>query len=432
MIKFIAALTQRFARAPSKRKPQVRRQVVEAISEEAIPFLLQPLEGVETFAIGFSFSGGMAHDSEDSPLTSMSAPKALIEAAMRRTHHQLAEQLKDLHADFVLKSEVEAVVGYVTGPLANIKEIVGLSKDVLTCVEIPTQVLEDVKRLLADQIREQACDVDTKAQEVFLSALCEPHPYTHALMPDVRRIEQISHADITNWIKNNIVLSRLQICIVGDLQVSTAGELIDLLFDSLPMGASRDNLPQVQFLESPKEPLFLQHGGEPQAFVGIGGKSASASRPSDWLAVRMLAHALAGDEKSRLFREIRDNEGATYGLNYRFDFFSSAGFFVVFGSVSKQRLAEVLSALRKSVQIFMENGPTEKEQRSARDEFLRQLEQLDRSVVELAYQLTTLRLFGWSANDINAIEDMASTLSLSDKRYLRMLMPEDPIVVVVN
>ncbi|RWA76045.1 insulinase family protein [Mesorhizobium sp. M1C.F.Ca.ET.193.01.1.1] len=432
MIKFVTALAQKLARPYPASKPLKKHPAIEATSERAIPFLLQPLEGAKTIAIGFCFAGGMAHDPVDGPQTSMSAPRALIDSAMRRTNHQLAEKLKDLQASFVLKSEAEAVVGCVAGPPANIDEIVRLSNQVLTSTDIPAEVLEDVKRLLAAQILEQAEDVDTKAQESFLSALCNPHPYIQALLPEASRIEQISDADIANWIRVNIVLARLRICIVGDLETTSAGQLVDRLFEGLPTGSMVDKLPPVQFVASAKEPIFLHHGGEPQAFVGIGGRSAAASRPSDWLAVRMLAHALTGDDKSRLFREIRDTQGVTYGLQYRFDFFSSTGFFVVFGSVSKQKLAEVLSAIRKSVRGFVEEGPTEGEQRSAREAFLRQVEQLNHNIVEFAYQLTTLRLFGWSVDDINAVESRAAGLSLSDPKYLHLLMPEEPLLVIVE
>ena len=276
MIKVIDVLLRKLGRA-SAGEGALRRTAVTTTTEHGISCLVQPIEGVGTVAIGFGFSGGMSHDPLERPQTSLVAPRALIEAAMRRTRHQLSEHLKDIQGEFVLRAEAEAMVGCAAGPKANIDEIVRLSNQVLTGTEIPRDILDDVKRLVAGQIREQASDPDTKAQQTFLTALWAPHPYVQALLPSAEQVERASSADLADWLKANLALARLKVCVVGDLDEGQAASLVDQLFDNLPTGEPIGTLPAVEFLAPSRETIRVSTTDQHQAFIGVGGRSVPVS-----------------------------------------------------------------------------------------------------------------------------------------------------------
>jgi zinc protease len=133
----------------------------------------------------------------------------------------------------------------------------------------------------------------------------------------------------------------------------------------LPQGNPARELPKVLLKSADSDPIRLHDGNPDQACIVIGGGTVSVSQPENWLAGRMLAQVLAGDEKSRLFREIRDGTGKTYGLHHRFDFFLNQSFLSLFGSVAKEDLDVTLSAVLLSLEKFLENGPTATETASA-------------------------------------------------------------------
>ena len=311
-----------------------------------------------------------------------------------------------------MRAEAEAMVGCAAGPKANIDEIVRLSNQFLTGTEIPRDILDDVKRLVAGQIRERASDPDTKAQQTFLTALWAPHPYVQALLPSAERVQRASSADLADSLKANLALARLKVCVVGDLDEGQAASLVDRLFDNLPTCQPIGTLPDVEFLAPSRETIRVSTNDQHQAFIGVGGRSIPVSNPTESLAVRMLAFVLARDENARLFREIRDAKRATYVLQYRFDFFSNASLFVVFGAVAKEGSQATIAAMRNSIDMFMIDGPTAAEDRAARAAFSVLMDRLNSNASALAYELTTLLLFGWSVDDIKAIERTMSQLSL--------------------
>jgi zinc protease len=415
----------------NRRLVMERKPAAFAESPSGIRFLHQPSAGLGSVAIGFAFRGGTAHDPAGGPQASFLAPGVLVECALKRSDSRIGEALTDLRGTFFLTSEPEAVFGGVSGPRDDIKEIVRLSGAFLENADVSGEILGGTKELVADQIAERMTEPEFMGRKAFIEAVCEPHPYQRSIVPEADKIKIVTAADIHDWRDGHFARSRLIACVVGDVDETEAGGLLDSLFGRLPQGSPVKELPKVVLKSARPEAIQVPGGNLDQAFIVIGGGTVPVSQPESWLAARMLAQVLAGDEKSRLFREIRDGTGKTYGLQHSFDFFLNQSFLAVSGSVAKEDLDGTLSAVLSSLENFLDNGPTEAETASARTSLSMLIDQVTNDPGALARELTTLLLFGWSADDINKLAS-TSEVDLSDPEHRRVLMPGNPTTVVVG
>jgi zinc protease len=431
---YLGALISGFRRRRSgnRRLVTAREQAAFTESPSGIRFLYQPAAAHDSVAVGFAFRGGTALDPADGPQTSFLAPSILIECALKRTDSRIAEALTDLRGAFVLSSEPEAAVGGVVGPRRNIKEVVRLSGAFLESPDVSEEILGGTKDLVADQIAERMADPLSRSHKAFLEALCDPHPYLRSMVPDADKVQAVSPADILDWRDTNFVRSRLMACVVGDVGETEAGSLVDSLFGGLPQGSTAGQLERVVLRNGGAEPVRIPDGNPNQAFIVIGGGTVPVSQPESWLAGRMLAHILAGDEKSRLFRDIRDGTGKTYGLQHRFDFFLNQSFLALFGAVAKDDLDGTLSAVRSSIENFLVNGPTEAEAASARTSLSMLIDQVTSDHAAFARELTTLLLFGWTPHEINNLASNPAEIDLSDPAHRKVLLPRVPVTVVAG
>ncbi|RWB57236.1 insulinase family protein [Mesorhizobium sp.] len=416
------------ARASTETRPKAAL----SNSPTGIQFLFQPSSTQQSAAIGFAFRGGIAHDPEDGPHTSLVAPRMLLESALNRTGGQISETLTDLEGTFVLNAEPEAIFGLVVGPKKSILEIIHHSREFLAMPQISERMLDDIKKLVFDQLTEHAAEPYTKAQQAFLDGLCLPHPYVRSVIPDPEMVKNITAADVVTWHSERLVKSRLIVSVVGHISEVEAGSLVDALFGRLPKGYPSRKIEGVEFKPIAPTPITVSTDTPDQAVIGIGSASVSVSQPESWLAARMLAHILAGDENARLFREVRNGTGKTYGLQYHFDFFLGASFFVLFGAIAKEDLNGTLSTIRSSIDSFVTQGPTAAEIALARTAVSALMRTVTQDHSAFARELTNLLFFGWSVDDINRADTLAAEIDLSTSRYREELISLPPLVVVAG
>ncbi|WP_292554147.1 insulinase family protein [Mesorhizobium sp.] len=158
----------------------------------------------------------------------------------------------------------------------------------------------------------------------------------------------------------------------------------------------------------------------------------STAEPKTWLAARALAHVLAGDQNSRLFREIRDRTGKTYGLRHRFDFFAPAGVFVVFGLIDANCARETIQLIEQSISRFLADGPTDDEHNNARRDMMTTYRQLLSDNVSSSNEIVALQLFGWPTDAINDVDDMIARLDLRAPEYRAAMLKGQPLTVIAG
>lgn len=403
--------------------------LTEVISPGGIRFLYQS-SNKGNVSIAFAFKGGTAESGLGSPLTAMLAAGVIGESGMRNSGGELGERLADLGGGLRLDPAPEATVGMLTAPKAAIREAASICASLFLGTPLDETALENTKRSSLRTLDERSDNPHAIAHKAFLSRLVRPHRLFQHLVPDVERISSVRLEDVAEWRKRNFVRSRLIACVIGDLDEATAADLIDTLFLRLQEGAAAAVVEAPEFLPVPAEPVLVQASCGEQVVVGIGGRSVSTYEPKTWLAARALAHVLAGDQNSRLFREIRDSTGKTYGLRHRFDFFAPASLFVVFGLIDANGAGKTIQLIEQSISRFLADGPTDDEQNNARRDMMTTYRQLLSDSVSSSSEIVALLLFGWPTDAINDVDDMIARLDLRAPEYRAAMLKGQPLTVI--
>jgi zinc protease len=151
----------------------------------------------------------------------------------------------------------------------------------------------------------------------------------------------------------------LRIAVVGDVDATTLGKLLDLTFGGLPEKASLTPVAGVEVARPPQRafiPLDV-----PQTVVTFGGPGIRRHDP-DFMAGYVLNQILGGGGlSSRLYREVREKRGLAYSIYEALLWMDHSALF--FGSTGTRadRAGETVDAIDKEVRRIAEDGPTQQE-----------------------------------------------------------------------
>jgi zinc protease len=197
------------------------------------------------------------------------------------------------------------------------------------------------------------------ASNKFLEIAFGSHPYGRPTSGTLESVPTITVADLKNYVGRVIAKDTLKIAVVGDVDPTTLGKLLDKTFGALPAKANLTPVPDVEAAKPPQRafiPLDV-----PQTVITFGGPGIKRSDPS-FMAAYVVNHILGGGGlSSRLYREVREKRGLAYSVYQALVWMDHSAVFIGNTGTRADRAGETVEAIDREVRRMAEEGPTQKE-----------------------------------------------------------------------
>lgn len=176
------------------------------------------------------------------------------------------------------------------------------------------------------------------------------------------RIRRYTRADLVRYWERHYVPQNMVLAIAGNYDWDAFLKLVNTYFDVFPNqhGKEADGAPQ-HFVSGRKakskdtEQLHLCLG-----FPGVESDS------DEIYPLSVLSNALGGGMSSRLFQRIREELGMAYSVYTYASSYRGVGSFNIYAGTNPENADTVIREIQEQLRLFLENGLTEKEFRSAK------------------------------------------------------------------
>jgi zinc protease len=385
-----------------------------------------------TVALSIGFKGGIASDDPKSPVTGYLVPSLIGLGAGGKTDAELYEAFQDFGGQYTLSADADRTYGNLSAPVKGILGAAKLANLVLTQPDFPEKKLREQREAIARSIRENLSYAETKSYVAFANAIIEPHPYDYYMKPAPELFNAVTREDLKLWTKRHITLDGISVALVGDVSAEEAGAIVDAMLQGLP---SKSDLPEakpVVFKPIPKEPIRIAAETGDQVVIKIGSAFVTKPTLAEWQATSMLINSFGGDQKSRLFKDIREVSGATYGLQSSVDMLELLSTNQVSGRISKAGAEDTIALVKKSWDRFREEGPTAEEISNAKSARAQGYKDAQRNHTQFANVIRNYLVNGLSNEDFINAPKTLEAVDLKDKALLAKLYPPNPIIVVAQ
>lgn len=230
---------------------------------------------------------------------------------------------------------------------------------VLVKPDFPQDALVRQKNRTLISIRGKQQSPGALANDAFFEEVFKGHPYAVPSSGTEESIKALVRNDVVSFHKNYYVTKNATIAIVGDLTTTQAKAMVEKLLKDLPAGTKPQPIPKVQVLE--KDVLVQIDHPSTQTHILLGQTGLKRGDP-DYFPLYVGNHVLGGGGMiSRLFAEIREKRGLSYGASSYFSPMRENGTFTASLQTRTDQTEEALSVLQEHLKIFIDDGPTEAE-----------------------------------------------------------------------
>ena len=307
--------------------PQTLRVVLpraqEATLSNGLRVALIEDHKLPTFSVQLLLTGGGLDDPGNQHGLAMVTASLLREGTAQRTSRQIAEQLATLGGAFsaaASPSSGETSIGF--GGLSDkAPAIFALAADIVRNPAFPEAELQKYKSRFLSQLQQQRIQPGFAAQEEFMRAVYGTHPASYVVPPE-KVLTDLTRTDLERYHKAHYMPNNGIALVYGDFTLKTLVQELERAFGNWPQGAApKLSLPALQ-PPSKARVLLVDRPASVQTSLWVGGLGIER-RNDDYFALLVMNHILGGGPASRLFINLREDKGYTYGV---YSFFNGSRF----------------------------------------------------------------------------------------------------------
>jgi zinc protease len=335
--------------------PQTLRVVLpraqEATLSNGLRVALLEDHKVPTFSLQMLFTGGGLDDPPDQRGLATVTASLLREGTAKRTSRQIAEEFAALGGGFTANaspSSGETVVGF-GGLSEKADAIFAIAADVVRNPAFPEAELAKYKSRFLSQLQQQRTQPGFLAQEEFMRAVYGTHPASNVVPPE-SVLRGLSRTDLVGYHKAHFTPNNGLVLAYGDFTLKELVQKLERAFGDWKKGDARTiSLPALTPPAKARVRL-VDRPGSVQTSLWVGGLGIDR-RNEDYFAVLVMNHILGGGPASRLFVNLREKKGYTYGVYSTFNSWRFPGVILastdVRTSVTDGALQELMGELRR-------------------------------------------------------------------------------------
>jgi predicted Zn-dependent peptidase len=361
----------------------------------------------------------------------------LTEGTRTRSATQISDEAGFLGASLGAGAgpDAAAVSGAVLA--RHLPRFLELYADVVRNPAFPRKDFERVQDQRLVTLLQQRDQPQAIASRAFVGAFWGKHPYGHVMIGTEASVKAMRPADLAAFHARHFRPGGAELVVVGDVSEAELRPLLERTLGKWRAGGGGAKVAE-RPAAAPQRTILLEKAGAPQSFLLLG--MPGFPRASDDLVAASVAfQVLGGGMSSRLFRNLREEKGWTYGLGARGDARRLAGASVVAGSVKAEVTGDAMKEILEELRRLREEPVSPAELEDAKNALVLSLPADFATAGGIAARLADLALHGlpddyWSryadaARAVTAEDVQRVARQYLDPARLTFVLVGDPAVV---
>lgn len=352
------------------------------------------------------------------------AADMLDEGTDTRTALQIADEVDFLGASINTSASFDGSFLGLTTLKEHLDKAMGIYADVAMHPSFPLSEFERLKRELLTDLLQQRDEPGSVASNVFFKKLYGlGHPYGYQVSGSDTTVGSMTLDDVKEFYRNNYIPNNATLIVVGDIDMEGATLIAGKYFGSW----SKKEMPVHPSVApagtSSGTTLYLINKPDAaQSEIRIG--NIAAQRNSDDYYALSILNQILGSSNGRLFLNLREAKGYTYGAYSQFMMRKEPGPFFAYGGIRTDVTDSAMTEFMKELHRVRDELVPENEFSMYKAAVIQRLPRSFETPAQIAGQLGSVVVFGLPEEYFDSLVQKYSAVTREDiqrvaKKYIR-------------
>jgi zinc protease len=264
-----------------------------------------------------------------------------------RTSLQIASTLQELGASLGAGIGEKTASFRFTTLSENLDQVLDLLADIMFNPSFPQDELDKWKDRQLSSLQQIRAQPAFLGQERFF-AVMYPNDNRSIVAPTPEAIRKITRDLIVDYYDKNFRPEGGRVAVSGDISAKEIAAKLDKTLGTWKGSAAKPPELPLPSAIADKKIYLINRPNSVQSNVYIGNLAIDRLNP-DYIPVVVMNHVLGGGPASRLFRNIREEKGYTYGISSGFSASHYINYFVLSTSVRTEVTGPALEEIFKEL-----------------------------------------------------------------------------------
>jgi zinc protease len=311
-----------------------------------------------------AFRVGTAFDPPQIPgLTDLLAG-LLPEGTESRTSREIAEEVARMGANLSAGANSDYTIVAASALSKFNEEILDLMAEVVLQPSFPENEVQLAKQNTKESLRQQRAQPSFLASEMVSRVMFGEHPYA-TVAPTPESIDRSSREEFVKFHREKLVPNSAVFIVVGDVQYERIVRRLESLFSTWERGADLVTDFPAPPARTRRTAYLVDRRGSAQSNIVIANSGIVRTSP-DYFPMLLMHTVLGANASSRLFMNLREEKGYTYGAYTNLDARRTAGTFRATAEVRTPVTGDSLKEFFYELERIRNEVVSEKEIRDAK------------------------------------------------------------------
>lgn len=418
--------------APLPPRPIVIHAARENVLPNGLTIVVVEESRLPLVSYRLAFRVGGAFDPPDLPgLTDLLAG-LLPEGTESKTSREIAEEVARIGASLSAGANSDYTMVAASALSSFNEQILELMAEVVLQPSFPENEVELAKQNTKESLRQQRAQPSFLASEMVSRVIFGEHPYA-IVAPTPESIDRSSREEFVKLHRTKFVPNNAVFIVVGDVKHDEIVKRVESLFSGWERGADLVTDFPAPPVRAKRTAYLVDRRGSAQSNIVIANSGIVRTSP-DYFPMLLMHTVLGANASSRLFMNLREEKGYTYGAYTNLDARRTAGSFRATAEVRTPVTGDSLKEFFYELNRIRNEPVSEKEINDAKS-YLTGVFPIRLETQEgLTDQLVQIKMLNLPNDYLQQYRDRVQAVTVADIQRVaaKYVRPDEAAVIVVG
>src|SRR5687767_10591649 len=420
------------APAPLPPRPIVVPAARESVLSNGLTIVVVEDSRLPLVSYRLAFRVGGAFDPRDLPgLTDLLAG-LLPEGTESKTSREIADEVARMGASLSAGANSDYTIVAASALSSFSEQILALMAEVVLQPSFPEHEVELAKQNTKESLRQQRAQPSFLASEMVARVMFGEHPYA-VVAPTPESIDRSSREEFVKLHRTKFVPNNAVFIVVGDVKHDDIVKGLESLFSGWERGADLVTDFPAPPVRTKRTAYLVDRRGSAQSNIVIANGGILRTSP-DYFPMLLMHTVLGANASSRLFMNLREEKGYTYGAYTNLDARRTAGSFRATAEVRTPVTGDSLKEFFYELNRIRNEPVSEKEINDAKS-YLTGVFPIRLETQEgLTDQLVQIKMLSLPNDYLQHYRDRVQAVTVADIQRVatKYVKPDEAAVVIVG
>jgi zinc protease len=375
---------------------------------------------------------GSMYDPSELPGLGRLVANMLREGTRKRSSEEIAEEIESLGAELEIEIDPDYVEIRVRGLKDHLKNLLEILSDMILHPIFPVKEFKKLLQRERDRLTVELSNPTYLLKRELQRALYREHPYSRMDI-SYETLTKVKRRDLKLFWQKNYVPSKAFLVVAGDIDLEGLWQEIEknfAIWKEKSISLPSFSMPP---LRQKREVIVVDRPGSVQSSIMIGNIALSRNDP-EYIQFLVANQIIGGGASSRLFMNLREQKGYTYGAYSYIMSFKYPGIFYAWTQTQTKFTTESVVEILKEFEKMREKPAKESELKEAKAYLSGVFPIMIETPGKIATMVALRKIYNLPEDYWDTYRSMIEAVTLEDvlkvsKKYIN---PNSSLIVVVG